>query len=154
MTGRLEWIGIRPAPRGSVSIVASAELLVGRGVVGDHRATGRSSRRQVTLIQYEHLAWIADEMGLPEVLPELLRRNLVVSGIDLLECKNQTIHIGSVVLQGTGTCPPCGRMDEALGEGGRKTMMGRGGITARVLVSGLIQVGDRVYSPSLFACES
>lgn len=154
MSGRLEWIGISTGPRSTIDMVESIEAIEGKGLAGDYHAKSRMSRRQVTLIQLEDLERFAQALNRPDVAPELLRRNLVVSGIALATLKRETFQIGDVLLQGTGDCPPCSRMDEALGMGGKKTMRGRGGITARVLKSGLLRIGDSVaiaHSTPLFS---
>jgi MOSC domain-containing protein YiiM len=144
--GRLAWIGVSPAPRASIQPLAQATVLVGTGLVDDHHARGGRSRRQVTLIQHEHLSVIAALCGREAVLPEWLRRNLAVSGINLLALKDRRFRVGAVVLEGTGDCHPCSRMEEALGPGGYNAMRGHGGITARVLREGTIRVGDPVES--------
>lgn len=143
-SGRLEWIGIRPARREPVVSVEQAVLEFGRGIVGDHYRPKRGGGREVTLVQYEHLAQIADRLQRNAVSPVLLRRNLAISGIDLAGLKDRQFRIGDVVLEGTGLCSPCSRMEEALGPGGRRAMSGRGGITAIVRQGGWIQLGDRV----------
>jgi MOSC domain-containing protein YiiM len=74
----------------------------------------------------------------------LLRRNIVVSGINLQALKEQQFKIGEAVLFGTGNCPPCSRMEENLGPGGYCAMRGHGGITAYVLQPGKICLGDSV----------
>lgn len=140
-SGRLEWIGISPSPRAAIVPVQEVSAVVGQGLLGDHHAKARTSRRQVTLIQSEHLVEVGRERGADQIGPELLRRNLVISGIDLLTLKDKRFSIGAVVLEGTGTCPPCNRMEENLGPGGKKTMRGRGGITARVLTGGTLRLG-------------
>jgi MOSC domain-containing protein YiiM len=118
---------------------------VGTGLDGDHHAkSGKPSARQVTLIQTEHLPVIAALCGRDDAPPELLRRNIVVSGINLLALKKLQFQIGDVVLEGTGPCAPCSRMEENLGTGGYNATRGHGGITARVLKEGLIRVGDQV----------
>ncbi len=144
-TGRLEWIGLRPARGAPMHIVDSAILIFGRGLDGDRFAARRDDNpRQVTLIQHEHLSAIAALVGLEAVPPELLRRNLVVSGINLLALKDRRFRIGGALLEYGGRCHPCSRMERALGPGGYNAMRGHGGITVRVIEAGPIQVGDSI----------
>ncbi len=113
------------------------------GLEGD-RYQGRTGQRHVTLVQEEHLAVIASCCGREFIKPEVLRRNLVVRGINLLALKNRIIDIGNVQLEVTGLCHPCSQMEETLGAGGYNAVRGHGGITARVLTDGIIRVGDVV----------
>lgn len=145
-SGRLEWIGLRPARRAALEPADEAVAETDRGLLGDHAALGVSSRRQVTLIQSEHLPAVAALLGAPGVAPERLRRNLVVSGINLLALRKRRLRIGAVLLEGTGLCAPCSRMEENLGPGGYNAMRGHGGITARVLEGGVIRRGDAVQA--------
>lgn len=145
--GRLEWIGLRAARRGEVHPTQQVEAVAGRGLVGDHRSNrdpDPSAKRQVTLIQAEHLPVVASLTGREDVDPALLRRNLVVSGINLLSLKDHRFRIGEVELVGTGECHPCSRMEENLGEGGYQAMRGHGGLTARIVTGGTIEVGAEV----------
>jgi MOSC domain-containing protein YiiM len=154
-TGKLGWIGLADRPRAEIRSVTYAELYPGTGVDGDHHAQSGKSDRQVTLLQKEHLAAVAAILGRPEVEPELLRRNLVVSGINVASLKDQQFSIGEVLLEGTGPCPPCSRMEENLGPGGYNAMRGHGGICARVLKGGVIRVGDSVaFQPTPAESES
>jgi MOSC domain-containing protein YiiM len=142
--GRLEWIGVSAGNRAKIEALERAEVSSGTGLDLDYHARSGRSKRQVTLIQAEHLAVIASLVGRPTIEPDLLRRNLVVSGINLLALKDTKFRIGDVLLEGTGICTPCSRMEEALGSGGYNAMRGHGGITARVLSSGEIKIGDEV----------
>ena len=112
------------------------------GLIGD-RYNGVSYKRQVTLIQWEHLSVLESIMG-KTIAPELLRRNLVIKGINLLALKNRKFRIGEAVFQTTGLCHPCSRMEEILGAGGYNAMRGHGGLTAQVLKGDLIRVGDNL----------
>lgn len=76
--------------------------------------------------------------------PAGLRRNLVVSGINLLALKNAKLQIGDALLEIVGPCQPCSRMEETIGAGGYAAMRGHGGMTARVVTTGAIKVGDVV----------
>ncbi|MFZ9610880.1 MAG: MOSC domain-containing protein [Methylococcales bacterium] len=140
--GELVWIGVRPAH--GKPMIALTEVLATQhsGLVGD-RYNGTSGKRQVTLIQYEHLAVLESLMG-KAFSPEFLRRNLVIKGINLLALKNAKFRIGDVVLQATGFCHPCAKMELTLGVGGYNAMRGHGGLTAQVLHQGLLQLGDKL----------
>lgn len=142
-SGRVDWIGVRPARRSPVEPSPEVVAQVGAGLSGD-RYSGGSGNRAVTLIQAEHLAVVAALMALDRLDPALLRRNLVVSGLNLLALKDQRFQVGEAVLEGTGPCHPCSRMEEALGPGGLNAMRGHGGLNARILRGGVIRVGDPV----------
>jgi MOSC domain-containing protein YiiM len=144
--GTLVWIGARPARGAPVADLAQAELVAGRGIDGDHRARRGGGSRQVTLLQAEHLGVIAALAGLERVEPGALRRNLVVRGINLLALKGMRFRIGDAVLEGTGACHPCSRMEQALGPGGYNAVRNHGGITAVVIAGGAIVCGDPVQA--------
>jgi len=141
--GRVEWISIRSADRAPVTPVTEVEATPQLGLAGDHYR-GTTKKRQVTLIQAEHLAGVAAILGKDRIDPELTRRNIVVSGINLLAFSERQFQIGEVILEMTGYCHPCSRMEENLGPGGYNAMRGHGGITTRVIRGGTIRVGDQV----------
>lgn len=141
--GKVEWISIRPQARGAVTELLEVEAVEGKGLAGDHYA-GESGKRQVTLIQAEHLPVMASILQTEAVDPALTRRNIVVSGINLLALMDQQFQIGGAVLEMTGHCHPCSRMEANFGEGGYNAMRGHGGITARIVKGGKICVGDSV----------
>ncbi len=151
--GRLDWISIRPERNGLIVVLDEVGLATETGLTGDHYA-GRvdgptGGNRQLTLIQAEHLPVIAALTGRAVVDPALLRRNVVVSGINLLALKDQYLRIGadpdhSPIVQITGQCHPCSKMETALGPGGYNAMRGHGGMTARVVRSGIAQCGAEI----------
>ena len=113
----------------------------------------RDARCAITLIQHEHLAVIASLTGRVRVDPAILRRNVSVSGINLLALRDARFRLGGLLLEGTGPCAPCSRMEEdgVLGDGGFNAMRGHGGITARVVEGGTVSVGDPVIFIELVA---
>jgi MOSC domain-containing protein YiiM len=139
-TGRIEWIAVRPVRRTKMKVVQQAELN-SYGIIGD-RYNGGSGKRAVTLIQAEHLPAIVSMLHRDVIDPEILRRNIMISRLNLLALKNKRFMLGSAELEMTGLCHPCSRMEEVLGAGGYNAMRGHGGITARVLLPGKIQIGD------------
>lgn len=141
--GRVEWIGVRARRQQPVEVRRQVQAIKGCGLEGDHAAGRRGGKRQVTLIQAEHFP-VIEQFAAKPPKPELLRRNLVVSGINLRALVGSKFQIGSALLEGTGDCPPCRAMEQALGVGGCSAMAGMGGVTARVLQGGPICVGDAV----------
>jgi MOSC domain-containing protein YiiM len=150
--GALQWIGLRPGREVPMQIVGEAVAIEGRGLEGDRAsASGKvGGKRQVTLVQAEHLDVVARLVGQGSVRPEQVRRNLVVAGVNLVALKRMRFAIGDeVVLEGSGPCEPCAKMDASLGDGGFHAMRGHGGITARVVRGGRIRTGDVVRAIAL-----
>jgi MOSC domain-containing protein YiiM len=141
--GRVEWIGIRPQHRAEPLAEAEIMAITDSGLEGDHYAKP-GGKRQVTLIQAEHLESVASLMAKDTVRPEWLRRNIVVAGVNLYALRDRQFRIGEATFEGTGPCEPCSRMEQALGPGGYNAMRGHGGITARIVQGGMIHVGDPV----------
>ena len=141
--GKIEEIIIRPEKINDPISISSALIDVNSGLEGDHYSK-KGGNRMVTLIQKEHIDMVASIMG-SGVSPSQLRRNIVVSGINLLAFQDASFQLGDdVILQGTGLCHPCSRMEKNLGEGGYNAMRGHGGITATVIRGGKIALGDSV----------
>ncbi len=141
--GEIVWIGIRPNKHTPLSEVDTVCLIQGKGLDGDHYDR-KDDHRQVTLIQKEHLESVAAILG-RMIEPGMVRRNLVVKEINLLSLHDSKFSIGDeVILEGTGHCHPCSRMEEALGYGGYNAMRGHGGITAQIVRGGVIKLGDAV----------
>ena len=140
-SGLVQWMGIRPLRREPMKALDAIQVSES-GIEGDHYQSG--GKRSITLIQYEHLYAIASYLKLASVSPADLRRNIVVSSINLLGLRNRQFKIGEVVLEGTGLCAPCSRMEEILGHGGYSAVRGHGGITAKIIKPGDIHIGDKL----------
>lgn len=142
--GAVQWIGLRPTRKAPITVRKQVHAVKGQGLEGDHFSGRRSGKRQVTLIQFEHLEVLSSLLNIPNVDPALLRRNIVVAGINLLALRGRQFTVGDCTLQMTGPCAPCARMEAALGPGGFNAMRGHGGITAQIVTSGCIRIGDQV----------
>jgi len=143
--GKLEWIGLRTERRGEIKIVEHAEALVGLGLDGDHRCLKTpGSARQVTIISREYIHQIERQLGKDFIDPILLRRNLVISGMNMNLLRFQRLQIGEAIFETSALCDPCSRMDENLGKGGAAAMFGYGGLCAKIIQGGQIAVGDSV----------
>lgn len=152
-TGRVRWIGLRPERKAPIVSVISVEAIAGKGLTGD-RYNSKNGKRQVTLIQGEHLTAIASLLGRDQLEPELLRRNIVVTGINLIALKDKQFRIGGALLEYTGLCHPCSAMEATFGPGGYNAVRGHGGITARIIESGNIALGDSVAVERLLQVET
>jgi MOSC domain-containing protein YiiM len=143
LPGRVVWIGVRTARRTPLQTMQSVLAQADGGLEGDHYSR-RGGNRQVTLIQAESLEAIARHLGRDEVSPLDLRRNIVTAGINLHALKDRRFRIGDAVLQASGECHPCSRMEETFGPGGYNAVRGFGGITARVLEGGAISLASAI----------
>lgn len=143
-TGEVRHIFIRPEKYSPPVSVQHVAVHGATGLAGDHYHSLGSKKRQVTLIQQEHIEAMASMLGTDTLDPALLRRNLVIAGINLLALKDRVFAVGDCELKMTGLCHPCSRMEKALGPGGYNVMRGHGGITARIVRDGIIRVNDPV----------
>lgn len=143
--GKVVAISIRPKRLEPVRVIDSVKVIENTGLEGDRSKGGN---RQVTLIQKEHIDAVASFLGNADLDFTLTRRNILVEGINLLSLKGKKFKIGEVILEYTGECHPCSRMEEALGEGGYNAMRGHGGITAKVIEGGNLKSGDAIVTIS------
>jgi MOSC domain-containing protein YiiM len=145
--GCVRWIGVRPTSREAMIELEAVEARREAGLTGDHSRPGPRNARQVTLIQWEHLAVVSALMGRADDNPltaSELRRNIAISGINLFSLKGRRFRLGQAILETTGWCQPCAKLEERLGLGTFQTMRGHGGITARVLHGGIIRLNDHL----------
>ncbi len=143
--GRVDWIGLRPGHKQAMLEVDAAMALQDLGLEDDHRSNKTAgSSRQLTIISIEYIQQIEYFCGKRDIAPGMLRRNLVVSGINLGALRHQRLCVGEAMLETTALCHPCSRMETALGPGGFAAMLGHGGLCAKIIRGGRIAIGDAV----------
>ena len=141
--GTVTYISYRTERRGEVIAADSVQIEEGKGIANDHY--GKLGNRMVTIMQEEHLATVAALCGKSNIDPKDTRRNILVKGFNLKALVGKQFSLGSeVILQGTGDCVPCDRMEENIGPGGYQAMVGHGGITCKVIRGGHISIGDEL----------
>jgi MOSC domain-containing protein YiiM len=114
-----------------------AEAVANKGFKGCiHGRPG--SKRQVSLMDLETL----EKLG---VGPGLVKENITTRGTDFQALSTgQTLRIGDAcVLEITGPCHPCPRMDE-IRMGLQEELRGQRGWLCRVAVGGRVRRGDRI----------
>lgn len=138
ITGQIVGLTVRPKRRQPVVPVDAWEL----GSKQDH---GTSKSRAVTLISAAHVQAIAATLGREEVDWTIMRRNVLVAGINVNTLRGRTFAVGDeVLLKGTKPCDPCSRMPKLLGDGAYGAMLGLGGVCASIVRGGTIRMGDTI----------
>ena len=123
--------------------VEEAEAIADKGLQGCiHGRHG--SERQVLLMDWETLNRFKIEPG-------AVKENITTAGIDFQALKiGQTLRVGECVLEITGPCDPCPRMDE-IRMGLQKELRGQRGWLCRVVETGTIRRGNRIQVGTLCA---
>ena len=145
--GRLLGIARHERPRGPIQTLDHADVTIEQGVHGDFRGSLKPGRnkRQVTLMAVECWQDALRELD-AQVGWEQRRVNLLVEGLVLEGSEGARILFDSgLVLEVTGECDPCSRMEE-ITQGLKAVLLPhwRGGVTTIVIESGPIRVGDNV----------
>ena len=141
----VQCIGVRPRRRELLQSLSLVKAVADLGLEGDHRMSKTpGSGRQVTLISQEFVTQIAAHLGEADLDPARLRRNIVLSGLNLNALRRQRFWVGEALLEATQLCHPCARMETELGPGGVVAMFGYGGLCAKVIQSGSIECGTSV----------
>lgn len=144
--GEITWLGVREQKKAPMTVLSAVRAISGQGLEGDHKArTNNGSSRQITLINAEDIHAISLLLKRDAIDPAILRRNMVVSGMNLHALRYQRLRIGNTAeVEIRAHCHPCVRMEKALGEGAVLAMYQHAGYCAVVLESGEIRVGDKV----------
>jgi len=123
--------------------VPSIECIAGSGIRGDRFYDYRDDYKgQITFFASEIFEELVTHFELTNKSAGDLRRNVVVSGINLNELIGEEFSIQGVRLRGTAHCKPCYWMNQAIAPGAEEFLEGKGGLRAQILTDGVIAVGD------------
>ena len=123
--------------------VPRIECVAGHGIRGDRFYDYRDNYKgQITFFGFEVFEELARHFGLTSKSPGVLRRNVIISGIDLNTLIGEEFSMQGVRLRGTGHCKPCYWLDQAFAPGTEEFLEGNGGLRAEILSDGEIAVGD------------
>jgi MOSC domain-containing protein YiiM len=123
--------------------VSQIECVAGHGIRGDRFYDYRDNYKgQITFFSFEVFERLAQHFGLTEKSAGALRRNVIVSGVELNDLIGEEFSIQGVRLRGTAHCKPCYWLDQAIAPGAEKFLEGNGGLRTQILSDGVIAVGD------------
>ncbi len=148
MQGIVERIYVVPRGGEDMQRVSQVEALANCGLQGDRycKRTGYWTdvdECQVTLIASEDLEEIEKAVGVRVGNGEH-RRNLITRGIQLENLNGKRFQVGQAVLEYDRPRPPCSYIQSITEPGMTRALVGRSGICARVVQSGLIRDEDTI----------
>lgn len=119
------------------------ECVAGHGLRGDRYFDFREDYKgQVTFLSAEVFEKLCANFGIRDKPAGVLRRNVIVSGVDLLPLIGREFEIQGVRFRGTQHCAPCEWMNVAFAPGAEQFLKDNAGLRAKILSDGTLTVGD------------
>lgn len=152
MAGRVEQIYIANDSREPVQRVERANLVQGKGIIGDRyykksemllAKDQQAPSNHLSLIAKEELDRFLSEHNLDMAYGDF-RRNLVSSGIDLNSLVGKEFSVGKALCFGTELCEPCAFLASSVHPAVLPNLVHRAGLRAVVLVGGEIEEGSEI----------
>jgi MOSC domain-containing protein YiiM len=123
--------------------VQRIECVAGHGIRGDRFYDYRDNYKgQITFFSSEVFEKLGEHFGIKNKSAGVLRRNVIVSGIDLSDLIGEEFSIQGVRFRGRSHCKPCYWLDQAFAQGTEDFLEGNGGLRAEILADGVIAVGE------------
>ena len=123
-----------------VVAVAEVECVAGRGLRGDRFFDYKPDYQgQITFFAMEVLEAMRAELGVPDVAPAAVRRNVFTRGLELNALIGNEFELQGVRFAGVEECRPCYWMDQAVIPGAEEWLRGRGGLRAKILSDGWLR---------------
>lgn len=133
--------------KGSLSVpmesCESFSLVAGSGISGDRYFNYKPDfKGQITFFCWEVYEEVQRAFTLPDLTPDVFRRNALVKGMDLNALIGKTFTLQGVTFVGVEEAAPCYWMNEAAAEGVHEFLMGKGGLRCRILNDGDLRLGE------------
>jgi len=143
--GKIEAINISSISEEETVYVNQAFLEKNKGIVNDRYYNNfKHSMEQVTLIDKEEIDLFNYNIK-KNIDYKDFRRNIIVSGLNLIKCINKTILINDVKLKIHEICQPCKYLQDKLKTPGLvKLLVNKSGVRAEIITSGFVKVNDKV----------
>ncbi|MFP9191591.1 MOSC domain-containing protein [Natronosalvus vescus] len=148
-SGRIRAIHIAPEQGAPPESRARVKAVADAGLEGDRyfHSSGTFADREgsdLTLIESEVLEAVERDCDLA-LEPGVHRRNVTTQGVALNHLVDRRFRIGEAVCVGTERCEPCSYLESHLEQRGvREALVHRGGLRARILEGGVIEMGDPI----------
>ena len=143
--GKIEAINISSTSEAKTVYINQAFLEKNKGIVNDRYYNNfKHSMEQVTLIDKEEIDLFNYNIK-KNIDYKDFRRNIIVSGLNLIKCINKTILINDVKLKIHEICQPCKYLQDKLRTPELvKLLVNKSGVRAEIITSGFVKVNDRV----------
>ena len=139
------FVGHHGQPPGTSPLIEREriECVAGKGLLGDRYFDhAEDYKGQITFFSAEVFERLCAHFGIREKPARVLRRNVIVSGVDLLSLIGCDFEIQGVQFRGTQHCAPCEWMDVAFAPGAKEFLKRNAGLRAKILSDGELRVGD------------
>ncbi len=114
----------------------------GHGVEGDRFFDYKEDYAgQITFFSWDIYQSAKEKFGVSALSAGAFRRNVVIEGIDISTLIGRRFALGGVEFEGTVESKPCYWMNQAVAPGVEEWLRGNGGLRARILSDGLLEVG-------------
>ena len=119
------------------------QCAAGKGLLGDRYFNhAEDYKGQITFFSAEVFERLCAHFGIREKPAGVLRRNVIVSGVDLLSLIGREFEIQGVKFRGTQHCAPCQWMNVAFAPGAKEFLKENAGLRAKILTDGELHLGD------------
>jgi MOSC domain-containing protein YiiM len=147
VAGSIESIHIAGREGDPVRSVQAADVVAGRGIVGDRYPFDGERPplpgESLTLIEAEAIEAVLAEHGI-DLRDGRSRRQITTRGIALNDLVGTEFRVGALRCVGVELCEPCAPLEDMTEKGVIKALVHRGGLRADVMDGGRIAVGDPV----------